>query len=182
MGRKSRSIDQINSYIIDNLAPYAWSNLWELTDLDSRGYFRFIMILRPNEYERHFVYHAKDNGMIEDHSIPSSNSFDLPDPEYFQSFGICIPMILGSAVTKQGIPLDDDAKSKHTYISRLAKNTYDSIQEMSDVCSPKINSIKEIFGLDRGLFDRATGWERFEAYCAKMPRHVWTLINPLTDP
>ena len=171
MARKSYSVELINSYIIDNLTPYAWSNLWETTESDKRGLFYFLMIVRPNDYERKHSLHQQT------HLCPSSNSLDFPDTDYFQIFGVKIPMITGDAITKRGKTLDDDARSKYDYRQHLAKLTFEALQEIEPNDSLNITAATEIYGFDRKKVDGATGFERVDAYEAGMPKHIWSLVR-----
>ena len=79
MGRKSFAVDLINNFVIDNFTPYAWTNLFEVTEPDTRGLFNFVMSVRPNDYHRNYIH--------------STNALDLPQVEYYGSYVITIPLL-----------------------------------------------------------------------------------------
>ena len=180
MGRKSRSVDKINSFIIANFKEHAWANLWELTTPNKDGMFYFTMLVRPNDYERDFVVcHQNELGIAVRHRIPCSNSLDIPDSEYFYSYGIRIPMFIGSAVTKKGLPVDYDPKAKHSYVKRLSENAYQSLLSLEDDnIMITINSPSEVFGFNG---DNKGGWSKFEAYSCNQPEYKWKLTQRRTN-
>ena len=179
MGRSLCTVDQLNRFVVNALEPFAWSNLWELTEPNKLGLFYFIMIVRPNVYERHFVYGQQLN------DIPSSNSLNpiyredlrYPDADFFSAYGIRIPMILGNSITKNGKELEKDGMCKFQYSKRLAEGVFTALERMEDIAEVQISSAKEVFGLDKSKNPKATGRERVEAFMSGRPKHEWSLLK-----
>ena len=176
MGRKSYSVDVLNEFVIDNLTPYAWAHHWWKTEPDKSGRFDFCMMLEPNDY--HHSISVNQNHI----SHPSSNSLlscdVLPDPKYFQTYGISISMWNGSACTKNGIPLNADKSQKFKYHTHLAKSVITALDMLVGIAEPKISSVQEVFG-EVNLEGQRDAWKKVICYSSdidKSNRDEWSFV------
>ena len=171
MGRKLFSADLINSFVVENFRPYAWSNLWEVTDPEEPiflenigkkiGLFYFRFCIRPNDYER------KD--------LRSTNSSVLPAVEITTPYTITIPMLKGNSITKNNIELDKDAKVKWTYVQHLARNVIKTLDQMDTIAESRITSNKQVFGEEKSK--ETDGWSRVRSYENNDLRNEWTFFK-----
>tara|TARA_Y100001963_G_scaffold23871_1_gene31800 strand:- start:601 stop:1137 length:537 start_codon:yes stop_codon:yes gene_type:complete len=178
MGRKSYSVDLLNDFVIDNLTPYSWAEHWWRTEADKIGRFRFCMLLEPNDYEHTVSY----SDLREHISHPSSNtilnSYVLPEPEYFHTYGISLEMWNGSAITTNGLCLDKDKSKKFKYHTHLAKNVLIALEMLHGIVEPKISSVKEVFGDDIQEGQR-DAWKKVISYSTdidQVKREEWSFI------
>ena len=118
MANKSVSIDHINQFIIHNFIPYAWAEMWETTMDSKLGDFKFVMCIRPNIIER-TEWRSEDSTS---YRIRSTNSFEMPPPEYYSAYCLELPMIRGYVVGKWGKPLDQDSDRKENYVAHMIRN------------------------------------------------------------
>jgi len=177
MGRKSYSVDLLNDFVIDNLIPYAWADHYWRTEADRHnGMFYFCMLLEPNQYEHTLTDEFR--GI----SHPSSNtiltSYVLPDPSYFRTYGICIAMWNGSAITNSGVPIDCDKSGKFNYKKHLAKSVLTSLEMMGDLVTPKVTCVDEVFG-SVNTATQNNGWKKVISYSTdidKVKRDEWSFI------
>ena len=153
-------IDQVNDFVVSNFTPYSWSHLWETTEPDSKGVYKFIMSIRPNLVESKFAYGGKT------YIVSSSSSGELPPPEYYSCYALEIPMIRGSSIVKGGIQLDEDPKLKYTYISHLKKSIWFSIEKLYGIAQP-VTTEEDLFGRS---FSRVKDW------LDGSPRKDWAFI------
>jgi len=179
MAKKSWLVETLNNFVMDNFKPYSWCDMWEETIPDKNQMFYFKMVVRPNIYDRtprsefggSFFY---GTGNYWKH-IPSSCSLELPDPEFYQSFVISIPMLKGDSI-KDGKQLEQDPQRKFKYWNHLAVQSIRSkelldLEEMQELESPK-----EIFGNNRETTTNSNGWEKVQSYVSGAPRQEWSFI------
>lgn len=171
MGRKCLSVDVLNDFLMDNLRPYAWCNLWEETIPDYAGMFYFNMCARPNTYARTNSFYR--SGIFWE-DIPSSNTLELPSAEFHQSYVISIPMLKGDSI-KDGKVIDQHPTRKFKYWNYLANQAIRSI-ELLDLDEYPDLVPQEIFGTPKDTSTSATGWEKVDSYIAKAPRPEWSFI------
>jgi len=179
MARKSWRIETLNNFVIDNLSPHAWCDLWEVTTPDKNQRFDFKICIRPNSYDRTprsefggSFFHASNQYWKH---IPSSNSLEFPDDEYFQSYALAIPM-LGGGSEKDGKQLEVDPQRKFKYWNYLANQCIRAIELLDlDVPSSTTN-IREIFGNNKEVSVTSNGWEKIASYSDGAPREQWSFI------
>jgi len=171
MGRKCLSVDVLNNFLMDNLKPYAWCNLWEETIPDKGGMFYFNMCARPNTYSRTNNFY-RSGVFWED--IPASCSLELPSAEFYQSYVISIPMLKGSSL-KDGKLIDYHPTRKFKYWNHLANQAVRSLELLDLDEHPEVIP-QEVFGTPKGMSSSATGWEKVDAYISHAPRPEWSFI------
>jgi len=156
--------------------------MWEETIPDKNPMFYFKMVICPNTYDRaprselsgSFFYGTENYWK----HIPSSCSPELPDPEFYQSFVISIPMLKGSSI-KDGKELDQDSQRKFKYWNHLAVQSIRS-KELLDLGEMKeLNSPNEIFGHNRETTTHTNGWEKVQSYVSGASRHEWSFIKEI---
>ena len=183
MGRKSYSVDLLNDFVIDNLSPYAWAEHWWRTESDKYGRFHFCLLLEPNLYARDYVLddsYYKSGAMVS--KTPSANSiigtYELPEPNYFQTYGIYMEMWNGSSITTNGIAIDNDKGKKFKYHTHLAKNVITALDMLVGIAEPKISSAKEVFG-EADVEGQRDAWKKVISYSTdidKVNREEWSFI------
>ena len=176
MGRKSFAVDLLNQFVIDNFIPYAWSNLWEITDpeetfyletkqkkiIKKQGLFFFRFCVRPNDYHRNDIH--------------STNAMNLPAVQYSASYTISIPMLVGSSVTKRNTILDEDPKLKWIYTSQLARKVVESLELLETNSGARINTVREVFGDDKKINSESDGWDKVRSYENNDQRSNWSFV------
>jgi len=173
--KRSYSCDDLNQFVIENFLPYAWSGLWEQTEPESwnsvNGYFDFLMTVRPNLSHNKYSY-----GNIT-YQTYSSNSLTLEDDSLVKDNVIKIPMIKGNAITKNGIPLDDDHRLKYIYAGWLAKYTVSQIEILDPECCYQIDNPREIFGDNKDKDPDGDPWWRFNSYLNGNDISEWSFLQ-----
>ena len=179
MARKSWGVEILNNFVIDNLKAYAWCNLWEVTPPDKNHRFDFKMCVRPNTYDRtpksEFggSFHYGSNQYWK--HIPSSNSLEFPDAEFFQSYALAISM-LGGESERGGKCLDNDPQRKFKYWNYLANQCIRAIELIDLEDRDQTTNVKEVFGYNKETTPNANGWEKVSAYAVGSPREQWAFI------
>ena len=161
MGRKSFSVDLVNSYVVENFKSFAWCNHYGTTEPQSKnGVFFFYVIVHPNDYARP--------------TIPSSNNLMLPEVSVESNYTIFIPMVSGSQQTKNGKPLDKDALLKFRYFRELSENVIRAIDKLDPRTTwSHIDCSSDVFGVNKG-------WERVTAYEIGMQKKYWSILSHKT--
>ena len=136
MANLNVSADLINEFVISNFTPYAWSNMWETTEVvrygSNKGSYKFLMMIRPNIIERQ-EFHEPSGQIMK---LRSSNSgYNLP-AEYYSGYCIEIPMVCGDAVTKNGKTINQDSIMKHRYIRQMKRYIWFGIGNLHGIAQP----------------------------------------------
>jgi hypothetical protein len=173
MVMKSWSVETLNNFVMDNFIPYAWCNMWEETNPGKDGIFYFRAYVNPNTYARTNNFYR--SGVFWEH-IPAACSLEIPDSEFYQSYVIQIPMLLGDSI-KGEKKLEDDPQRKFKYWKHLAKQSIRSLQLLDLDDWQPLKNPQEIFGNNKQTTPSSNGWEKVAAYVLGKPREQWTFIS-----